>query len=55
VAPLGDDCPGTHPIKALASTAVYHAPGAPAYTATRPEVCLATHADAETAGFKPAT
>ena len=32
---------------------IYHAPGTPSYNATIPEMCFATVADAEAAGYRP--
>jgi hypothetical protein len=55
--PQGSDCPAASPIKGNISASgerIYHAPGGSSYRATRPEVCFATPAEAEAAGFRRA-
>ena len=62
VAPVGrNECPASHPIKAIRSGAdparpgggLYYAPASGPYVAVDPEICFATVADAEAAGFRP--
>lgn len=53
--PIGGLCPATHPIKGNHSRGgefIYHAPGGASYDRTEPEVCFATEADAQAAGFR---
>lgn len=54
--PPNDDgtAPRSHPIKANASSGIYHVPGGGSYNRTKPERCYATPADAEADGFRPA-
>ena len=62
VLPLNrSECPTSHPIKATRSAGdpsrptdpVYYVPESGSYPATEPEICFATVADAEVAGFRP--
>ncbi|MFN8540828.1 MAG: F0F1 ATP synthase subunit B [Thermomicrobiales bacterium] len=53
--PVGGLCPATHPIKGNHSRGgefIYHVPGGASYDRTDPEVCFATEADAQAAGFR---
>jgi hypothetical protein len=50
--PSGLNCPSTHPIKGNRDSMIYHRPGQAFYDQTRPEVCFATPADAEAAGYR---
>jgi hypothetical protein len=53
--PLADgSCPTDAPIKGNASSHIYHVPGGGTYAATRAEVCFATEADAQAAGYRAA-
>lgn len=52
VAPLGKNCPASHPIKGNASSMIYHVPGGAFYARTTPEDCFATAADAVAAGYR---
>jgi hypothetical protein len=49
----GEDgsCPPTHPIKAKASSGIYHLPGMFAYARTKPDRCYADESAAEADGF----
>jgi hypothetical protein len=51
-APLGVDCPSSHPVKGNRSSMIYHVPGGGFYSATRPEQCFAQPSDAEAAGYR---
>jgi micrococcal nuclease len=48
------DCPGTAPLKGNQSSMIYHSPGQTYYDVTRAEVCFATPAQAEAAGYRAA-
>ena len=48
----GGNCPPSHPVKANQS-GIYHDVDSPYYNTTRAEVCFATAADAEAAGYRP--
>ena len=55
IEPVGGQCPTTHPIKGNNSQGgefIYHVPGGGNYDRTNPEVCFATEADAQAAGFR---
>lgn len=55
VAPDGDGaCPLSHPIKAKASSGIYHQPEGFAYERTRADRCYPTPAAAEADGFRAA-
>ena len=49
----GADCPDDYPVKGNESSMLYHIPGSPFYDRTHPELCFASVAEAEAAGFKP--
>ncbi len=53
-APLGRNCPSTHPIKGNASSKIYHLRSDDYYERTMPEDCFATEADAQTASYRRA-
>ena len=46
-------CPDGYPIKGNATSRIYHLPGQSSYEVTIPEICFATEADAQAAGFRP--
>jgi trigger factor len=46
------DCPEGYPIKGNASSKIFHLPGQGSYENTIPEICFASEADAENAGFR---
>ena len=53
--PVGDgDCPASAPIKGNESSMIYHRPGQRYYDVTKAEVCFATAAQAESAGYRAA-
>lgn len=54
LAPVEGACPPGYPVKANASSGIYHVPGGRAYDRTVPERCYATPADAEADGYRQA-
>ena len=55
VAGNGDvECPPGYPIKGNASSQIFHEPAGASYDRTIPELCFATAADAEAAGYRAA-
>jgi large subunit ribosomal protein L17 len=46
------DCPEGYPIKGNASSKIFHLPGQGSYENTIPEICFASEADAENAGYR---
>ena len=54
VAPIDGLCPDGFPIKANASSRIYHVPGGRFYTRTVPERCYANSEDAAADGYRPA-
>jgi hypothetical protein len=53
--PVEGECPASHPIKGNRGSMgalIYHLPGTANYDRTNPEVCFATEADAEAAGYR---
>jgi hypothetical protein len=52
--PAHDDgtAPTSHPIKAKASSGIFHVPGGRFYDRTTPDRCYATAADAEADGYR---
>lgn len=54
VAPVDGGCPAGYPIKAKASSGIYHRPGGLSYDRTRPDRCYADAAAAEADGFRAA-
>lgn len=56
VAPVGEGCPATHPIKGNQNSdreLIYHVPGGRFYERTHPETCFASEATARAAGYRP--
>jgi hypothetical protein len=47
-----DECPATHPVKAKATSMIYYVPESGHYGLTIPDVCFASPADAEAAGYR---
>lgn len=47
-----DDCPDSHPVKAKANSMIYYVPESGHYGLTIPDVCFASDADAEAAGYR---
>lgn len=47
------DCPTSHPVKAKASSMIYYVQDSGHYDRTIPDVCFASDADAEAAGYRP--
>lgn len=45
-------CPEAFPIKGNATSRIYHQPGTASYERTVPELCFASEAAAETAGYR---
>lgn len=54
IAPEGDTCPVTHPVKAKMSSSIYHLPGMAAYERTKPDRCYRDEATAEADGLRRA-
>jgi hypothetical protein len=54
LAPVEGACPPGYPVKANASSRIYHVPGGRDYERTVPERCYATNADAEADGYRQA-
>jgi hypothetical protein len=54
VAPDGQICPPTHPIKAKLSSQLFHLPGMFAYARTTPDRCYASAEEAEADGLRSA-
>jgi hypothetical protein len=54
VAPVDGACPDGYPVKANASSRIYHVPGGRFYARTTPERCYASAADAEADGYRAA-
>jgi hypothetical protein len=54
VAPAGEDCPASHPVKGNQNGKewIYHTPSSRSYSRTIPEACFATAADAAAAGYR---
>lgn len=55
VMPVDGACPAGYPIKGNKSSGgdkIYHVKGGDFYTKVKPEVCFATHEDAEDAGYR---
>lgn len=47
------DCPESHPVKAKVSSMIYYVPENGHYGLTVPDVCFASDADAQAAGYRP--
>jgi hypothetical protein len=54
VAPQGGSCPLSHPVKANASSGIYHLPGGQFYDRTKAERCYVDAAAAEADGYRAA-
>ena len=54
VAPIDGLCPDGFPIKASASSRIFHVPGGRFYARTIPERCYASAEDATADGYRPA-
>lgn len=52
VAPDGDRCPATHPVKAKLGSGIYHQPGGQMYDRTIPDRCYRDPAAAEADGLR---
>ncbi|HEV8298087.1 MAG TPA: hypothetical protein VGQ20_12340, partial [Acidimicrobiales bacterium] len=52
VAPIGGQCPPSHPIKGNANSGIYHMPGGRFYDAIIPERCYRDTAAAEADGMR---
>ena len=52
VAPVGRDCPYSHPLKTRHATGGYYLPGTLRYARTAPDRCFATAAAARAAGYR---
>ncbi len=52
--PVDGACPVEFPVKANASSGIFHVPGGRSYARTKPERCYATPEDAEADGFRRA-
>jgi hypothetical protein len=47
-----DSCPPSYPVKAKATSLIFHEPGGRHYEATIPDVCFASAEDAAAAGYR---
>lgn len=54
VPPIDGDCPEGYPVKAKATSKIFHVPGGASYARTRPDRCYADPASAIADGFRPA-
>jgi hypothetical protein len=54
VEPADGACPVSHPVKANATSGIYHEPGGQFYERTRPERCYVDAAAAEADGYRAA-
>jgi hypothetical protein len=54
VAPTGDRCPASHPVKAKLSSGIFHVPGGQSYERTVADRCYVDRAAAEAEGFRAA-
>ncbi len=55
IAPDGDRCPASHPVKGnngSMGALIYHLPGTASYERTKPEICFASEAAAQAAGYR---
>jgi hypothetical protein len=52
VAPIGGQCPASHPIKGNANSGIYHVPGGRFYDAIIPDRCYRDEAAAEADGMR---
>lgn len=54
VAPTGDVCPTSHPVKAKLASKIFHLPGMLNYDRTKPDRCYRDAGSAEGDGLRPA-
>jgi hypothetical protein len=54
VAPEGESCPVSHPVKAKESSGIYHVPGGLSYDRTVADRCYSSEAAAEADGYRRA-
>ena len=54
VAPTGDACPASHPVKVKLSSRIFHVPGGLSYDRTVPDRCYVDASAAEHDGFRAA-
>jgi hypothetical protein len=54
VTPDDGSCPLSHPVKAKASSGIYHVPGGQSYERTTPDRCYLSPAAAEADGYRAA-
>lgn len=54
VAPEGEACPASHPVKVKEASGIFHVPGGLAYDRTAPDRCYPDVASAEADGFRQA-
>ena len=54
VAPVGDACPASHPVKAKLASRIFPVPGGASYDRTIPDRCYADEAAAVAEGFRAA-
>jgi hypothetical protein len=52
VAPEGDACPVSHPVKVKQSSGIYHVPGGFNYDRTKPDRCYLSAAAAQNDGYR---
>jgi len=52
VAPEGDHCPASHPVKAKLASGIFHSPGGQMYDRTVPDRCYRDAAAAEADGLR---
>jgi hypothetical protein len=52
VAPEGDACPTSHPVKVKQSSGIYHVPGGFNYERTKPDRCYLSPAAAQNDGYR---
>ena len=54
IEPVGDTCPGSHPVKGKLSSGIFHPPGMLAYNRTKPDRCYKDEQAAEGDGLRKA-
>ena len=54
VAPIGEVCPPSHPVKAKLTSKIFHLPGMLNYHRTKPDRCYVDAASAEADGLRAA-
>jgi hypothetical protein len=52
VAPIGNGCPATHPVKAKLASGIFHLPGGQMYERTIPDRCYVDASAAEADGLR---